>query len=212
VLDETADDTTEASWLKGIIQESRRISEIVKNLLQFSRQDKQSHSYARIEDIIDQTVSLVKALFRKDQIDLSLDVPPDLPSVKCRSQQIQQVLLNLLTNARDTLNEKYPGYHEDKLILLSVTAFDKDDRRWIRMTVEDHGTGMSEQEQLRIFEPFYSTKPKEMGTGLGLSISFGIVRDHHGYFEIDSRKAQYTRIHCILPVDNGWTTPTATED
>jgi PAS domain S-box-containing protein len=212
VLDETADESTEASWLKGIIQESRRISEIVKSLLQFSRQDKQSHSYARIEDIIDQTVSLVKALFRKDQIDLSLDVSPDLPSVKCRSQQIQQVLLNLLTNARDALNEKYPGYHEDKVIQLSVTAFHKDDRRWIRMTVEDHGTGMSEQEQLHIFDPFYSTKPKDMGTGLGLSISFGIVRDHHGYFEVDSRKAQYTRIHCILPVDNGWTTPTVTED
>ncbi|MDW7656528.1 MAG: LytS/YhcK type 5TM receptor domain-containing protein [Bacillota bacterium] len=212
VLDETPDETAEASWLKGIIQESRRISEIVKNLLQFSRQDKQSHSYARIEDIVNQTVSLLKAIFRKEQIDLIVAIPPDLPSVKCRSQQIQQVLLNLLTNARDALNEKYPGYHEDKVIRLSVASFDQDDRRWIRMTVEDHGTGISEEEQLRIFEPFYSTKPKDAGTGLGLSISFGIVRDHHGYFEVDSQKRQYTRIHCILPVDNGWTTPIVRED
>lgn len=212
VLDETPEDKTEAAWLQGIIQESRRISEIVKNLLQFSRQDKQTHSYARIEDIVNQTLSLVNAIFRKDQISLIIEMPPDLPSVKCRSQQIQQVLLNLLTNARDALNEKYPGYHEDKIIRLNVNTFNQDNRRWIRMTVEDHGTGIAADKQQRIFDPFYSTKPKDLGTGLGLSISFGIVRDHHGHFQVESKKSQYTRIHCILPVDNGWPTPTVRED
>lgn len=212
VLEETPENTPQADWLQGIIHETKRVSEIVRNLLQFSRQDKQTHSYARIEDIVNQTVSLVSSIFRKDQIEIAVEIPPDLPSVKCRSQQIQQVLLNLLTNARDALNEKYPGYHEDKIIRLNVTAFERDGRRWIRMTVEDHGTGIADGDLPHIFEPFYSTKPKESGTGLGLSISFGIVRDHHGYFEIDSQKQRYTRIHCILPVDNGWTTPSIRED
>ncbi len=205
ILDAEKDrDSATVEYAGEIIHETERIAVIVKNLLQFSRQEKQSHSYANIYDIINQTISLIKTVVKRDQITLDLDLEEDLPDIKCRSQQIQQVLMNLLTNARDALNEKYPEYHEDKIIYLNCVQFREDDRRWIRITVEDHGNGIPKDMAEKIFEPFFSTKPKDVGTGLGLSISFGIVKDHHGKIEIDSAEGCYTKFILTLPVDNGW--------
>ena len=112
--------------------------------------------------------------------------------------------MNLMTNARDALNEKYPGYHENKIIEVDVRQMFHDERRWIYLSVKDYGMGMSDVVKDRIFEPFYSTKPKDKGTGLGLSISFGIVTDHHGTIEIDSIEGEYSVFTVVLPVDNGW--------
>ena len=109
ILDSSDLDSDTAEYAKEIIQETNRVSTIVKNLLQFSRQEKQTYSKANIKDIIDQTLSLVKTIIKNDQIDFSVDVPEALPGIKCRSQQIQQVLMNLITNARDALNHKYAG-------------------------------------------------------------------------------------------------------
>jgi len=205
ILDiEEGKDGESAKYAGEIIHETERVAMIVKNLLQFSRQEKQSHSYANIYDIINQTISLINTVVKRDQITLDLDLENDLPEIKCRSQQIQQVLMNLMTNARDALNEKYPDYHEDKVIRLKCIQFTEEDRRWIRITVEDHGKGISKEIRDKIFEPFFSTKPKDIGTGLGLSISFGIVKDHHGTIEIDSKEGCYTKFMLVLPVDNGW--------
>lgn len=204
ILDSTEEESRDNEYAREIIHESERISSIVKNLLQFSRQEKQSHSYVNIKDIINRTTSLVSNNLVKDQVELELYVEEELPEIKCRSQQIQQVIMNLLINAKDALNEKYPGYHDDKIVRLFCTQYLKEDRRWLRITIEDHGNGISEEVREKIFEPFFSTKPKDKGTGLGLSISFGIVKDHHGVLSVESQVGQYTRFHLDLPVDNGW--------
>ena len=189
---------------QGIIFEGKRIADIVKNLLSFARQEKQSHSPAQISDIINQTVSLMRVMLRHDQIALELDIPEGLPSIKCRSNQIQQVIMNLITNARDALNVKYVGYHEKKLIKIDCRMFQKDGRRWFRITVLDFGTGIPAEIMERIFDPFFTTKPRDEGTGLGLSISHGIVKDHHGELYFETEPGKFTRAILILPVDNGW--------
>lgn len=191
-------------YAQEILHESDRVSNIIRGLLQFSRQERQAHSPASIEDILDQTVSLIRTIFRMDHIELDIHVQEGLPQIKCRSQQIQQVLMNLLTNARDALNERYPGSCEGKTVFIDASLFLEDGRRWIRIAVEDHGAGIPENIREKIFEPFFSTKPKEKGTGLGLSISFGIVQDHHGRLTVDSDPATGTRFLLELPVDNGW--------
>lgn len=204
IQDISENDEVITSYTGEIIRETERVAIIVKNLLQFSRQEKQSHSYACIYDIINQTISLIKTVVKRDQISLVVDLDDDLPDIKCRSQQIQQVLMNLMTNARDALNEKYPDYNEDKIIRLTCSQYEADGRRWMKIVVEDHGNGIPDQMRDKIFEPFFSTKPKEIGTGLGLSISFGIVKDHHGKITIDSKEGFYTKFILDLPVDNGW--------
>ena len=196
--------TKQAEFAKEIISETERVATIVRNLLQFSRQEKQSHSYASIYDIINQSVSLINTVVKRDQITLVVDLDEGLPDIKCRSQQIQQVIMNLLTNARDALNEKFEGYNEDKLIFVTCSYYTSDNRRWIKMIVEDHGNGIPVEVRDKIFEPFFSTKPKEIGTGLGLSISFGIVSDHHGKIDFETMEGRYTKFILDLPVDNGW--------
>jgi signal transduction histidine kinase len=198
-------------YAQEILHETDRVSSIVRGLLQFSRQERQAHSLAAVEDILSHTVSLIRTIFRMDHIELDILIDKGLPQLKCRSQQIQQVLMNLLTNARDALNERYPGSYEDKIVYIRAGLFIEEGRRWIRITVEDHGAGIPDNIREKIFEPFFSTKPKEKGTGLGLSISFGIVQDHHGRLTVVSSPDSGTRFLMELPVDNGWTVESVRE-
>jgi PAS domain S-box-containing protein len=187
-----------------ILRETDRVANIVGSLLTFARQDKQTHSPAAIGDIVESPLRLVRTVLRRDQIILEVNIPPDLPRINCRSQQIQQVVMNLITNARDALNERFPGADDDKRIVLRASEFERDGRRWIRMTVEDHGAGIPEAVRDRIFEPFFTTKPRDHGTGLGLSISHGIVRDHHGEMHFETEVGRGTRFHVDLPEEIGW--------
>ncbi|HPQ48255.1 MAG TPA: MEDS domain-containing protein [Clostridia bacterium] len=187
-----------------IVHETNRIAEIVRNLLNFSRKSGQEHSYARIEDIITQTLSLIGTVIKKDQIRINVTIEENLPAIKCRSQQIQQVLMNLLTNAHDALNIKYKGYDDRKVINLSCRLSVNGSRNWLILTVEDFGTGIPDAIIDNIFDPFFTTKGRDQGTGLGLSISYGIVKEHHGNLKIETEEDQYTRFILELPCDNGW--------
>jgi len=192
----------------GIIEEGNRVANIVKSLLSFSRQENERHSPAAMSDIVDATLSLIGSVLRKDQIQLTVVISPDLPLLRCRSQQIQQVLLNLLTNARDALNERYPEHDENKILQVVVDVIKREDQSWIRTVVEDHGSGIPANIVERIFDPFFSTKPREKGTGLGLSISYGLVREHHGRLLFESEPNTYTRFIMELPIETGWSLDT----
>ncbi len=122
----TIDDPKVKEYSAEIVKEGNRIATIVRNLLTFSRQDKEMHSLVEINDIVDAALSLLRAVLRKDQITLDVDIAKDLPQVKCRSQQIQQVMINLLTNARDALNKRYPEYDENKIIRITACPLEKD--------------------------------------------------------------------------------------
>ncbi len=176
-----------------IILESERIATIVRNLLAFSRQEKEPHNRSSIQEIVDATLTLVKTLLRKDTIRIDVELPSDLPYVYCRTKQIQQVLMNLITNARDALNEKFPGPHQNKIIRISSCAVMKQGQQWVRITAEDNGSGIPQEVLPRIFDPFFTTKSRDIGTGLGLSVSHGIIAEHGGEFTVDSKRGEFTR-------------------
>jgi two-component system, cell cycle sensor histidine kinase and response regulator CckA len=185
-----------------ILHETERVATIVRNLLTFARNETQSHSLARVEDIVEHPLSLIRTVMRHDQITLTVDVPKELPSLRCRSQQIEQVLMNLLTNARDALNERFPGHDPAKTLSVTARSIDKGGHGWIRVTVEDGGTGIPPNVRERIFDPFFTTKSRDRGTGLGLSISHGIIKDHAGELIVESEPGEWTRFHMDLPVNN----------
>lgn len=189
-----------ADFAAEIGKETERVATIVKNLLSFARFEKHTSSPARMCDIVEGTLSLILAVLRHDQVALDVSVPASLPQIRCRTQQIQQVLMNLLTNARDALNQKYPAHDPDKKVTIEARQIEKGGRQWIRTTVQDHGSGIPPDLRERIFDPFFTTKPRDKGTGLGLSISHGIVKDHGGSLTVESEVGNWTRFHLDLPV------------
>ncbi|MFB3906045.1 MAG: ATP-binding protein [Acidobacteriota bacterium] len=200
--DAVPNDSEIREFAASIRQETERVATIVQNLLNFARQDKQPRAPARMCDIVEVVLSLIHTLIRHDQIIVQVTVPPDLPTIWCRKQQIQQVLMNLFTNARDALNERYPEHHENKKLTISAKAIERAGRSWLRTTVEDHGLGIPVYARERIFDPFFTTKPRDKGTGLGLSVSHGIVRDHGGEMSVESEPGTGTRFHVDLPLDD----------
>ena len=180
--------------------EGDRIAKIVSNLLSFSRQAPESRSPARIGDIVEASLLLVGSLVKKDHISLEKHVSLDLPTVSCRSEQIQQVITNLILNARDSLNARYPGFDKAKRLRLEAGTRRDEAGDWVRLTVEDHGLGMSRALMERVFDPFYTTKPRDKGTGLGLSISYGIMLEHQGHLSVESEEGAFSRFHIDLPV------------
>jgi len=201
------------NFISEIISNARSVSDLVKNLLRFSpAQTPIAWEQVRIDELINSTIPLVRPSLEEKDIILKVDIDAELPPVHGSEQEIQQVLLNLLTNACDALNEKYPESHTDKLIMVSarsatcegLTPINTEVGRrepfaGVRITVEDHGPGISDHAQERLFDPFFSTKPLGKGTGLGLSISQSIVRDHGGQITVKSKQGAFTQFHVDLP-------------
>lgn len=183
-----------------IIKEGERVAVIVKNLLSFARDRKGEQGPNAIEPIIRDTVSLIESQLRKDGITLDVRLDANLPQVNANSQQIQQVFLNILSNARYALNQKYSGFHEEKRIEVRCETVDIGSDTLVRTRFTDYGVGIPEETMQKIYNPFFTTKPTDEGTGLGLSISHGIIKDHGGRLHYDSVVGEYTRAVVDLPV------------
>jgi signal transduction histidine kinase len=181
--------------------EADRIASIVRNLLTFARQGREQHTPARLCDVVSLVLSLSGKKIAKSNIDLRIDVPETLPKLRCRSEQLQQVVMNLIINAMHALDERFPGMDSNKILAITAKTFDRDGRPLIRLTVEDHGSGIAPANLDRIFDPFFTTKGRDKGTGLGLSVSDGIVKDHGGAISLESEVGRFTRFHVDLPLD-----------
>ncbi|MGH7597000.1 MAG: PAS domain S-box protein [bacterium] len=185
--------------LQGIMRESDRVTKIVHNLLTFARQQPLERSWASLAEILDSSLHLIEPQLRKDGITLILDVSPSLPAIKCRSQQLQQVFINLLNNAHHALNEKYPGPHENKLLKIAAREQQRHGRHFIHVEFYDAGIGMATEILPKIFDPFFTTKMRSEGTGLGLSISYGIIKEHQGEIFVESEHGDHTTFVIELP-------------
>lgn len=192
----------ERQYAELVRSEADRVAVIVRNLLTFSRQDREHHSLARLADIVNVVLSLTRKSIAKANIDLAVDVPETLPKVRCRSEQIQQVLMNLIINAIHALEERYPQYDPGKKLFIRASPVRDGAGDYLRLVVEDWGTGIHPSYLDRLFDPFFTTKGRDRGTGLGLSVSDGIVKDHGGSITVESELGRYSRFNVDLPLDS----------
>ncbi len=206
IQEELPGDSPAQEYAGEILTESEHMAGIVRNLLTFARQDTEHRERTDLVRVVDSTVRLVGSMLTKDGIDLEVDMPSDLHPVVCNPQEIRQVVMNLVTNARDALNEKTAEKPTRKVIRISGENVDVGGARWVSIAVEDEGIGIPSEIRDRLFDPFFTTKGRHIGTGLGLSISYGIVREHGGEIHVDSEAGKYTRFRVDLPV-NGATDP-----
>jgi signal transduction histidine kinase len=173
---------------------------IVRNLLSFARDHEDEPRLATVQGILSDSLDLTETQIRKDGIDLRVYIPDEIPKVRVRSHQIQQVFLNIISNARYALNQKSTFDSENKVIEINGEVVNSNNNEYVRMVFYDNGTGISADIFNRIGNPFFSSKPLGEGTGLGLSISHSIIKDHGGRLNFDSVEGDYTKVIIDLPV------------
>ena len=176
-----------------IYSEARRASRIVQNLLTFARQHKAEKGPAAINQVLDDTLELRGYELRVRGIDVRREYDEALPDTMGDAHQLQQVFLNLITNAEQAM-ERAEGRHH-RLTVRTRRSGDA-----IRIEIEDTGSGVPPNLLERIFNPFFTTKPTGHGTGLGLSISLGIVREHEGRIWAENAAQGGARFVVELPV------------
>lgn len=186
----------------GITEESRRLQTIIECLRHFIGRQKETFSTVTLHNIVESTRILANPSFRKDQIELLIDEDENLPEVRCQSRAVEHLLLNLLDNARESLNQRYPTHHPNKQTWIRLRQFDDVDGRWARITVEDHGAGVPFTLRERIFDPFFTTKAHGEGVGLGLAISRDIAQEQGGRLSLGCTDEGMTQIHLDLPCAN----------
>ncbi len=198
LADRLKPDSQEEKVARRIIQEGKRIAAIVHSLLSFARERKDDKHDVRVGEVLSEVLNLTGTQSRKDGIRTELDIAADLSPVIANPQQLQQVLLNILSNSRYALNQKYPNGHDGKKIIIRAENITGGPRQ-VRISITDFGTGIPAGILHKITHPFFTTKPAGSGTGLGLSISYGLIRDHGGIFRVESEQGRWTRVTINLP-------------
>lgn len=177
--------------IQGLLLRSRdglrRIQQIVGHLRLFAHLDEGEVNETDLNDGIESTAAIIIGHARRKQIKLAMDLSP-LPPVTCNAARINQVVMNLLTNAIDACSEGG-----------EVAVRSRVDAQGVMVEVSDTGCGIPPEARDRIFDPFFTTKPVGQGTGLGLSISYGIIKDHGGTIEVESEPDRGSRFIIRLP-------------
>jgi len=205
ILSEEIEETTgkndqSSELLNNIIKEGERISQIVQQLLFFNANHAQTKEAVKINKIVEDSLTLTKNQFRYDAIEVSVNFPDIVPSVQVNVQEMQHIFLNLLSNARYALNQKYPGVTPEKKLVITAEPKQVDNESVIDISFYDTGVGIPAQIIDKVINPFFTTKPAGEGTGLGLAISHGIVTDHDGRLIIKSVEGEYTKVTTRFPL------------
>lgn len=178
-------------YLETIVGESARCGEIVKGLLQFSRQTKANVEPHNINDLIRESIRLVHHKLDLMGVRMEIDLDDGLKNVVCDGQQIKQALVALLINACEAVPQG-EGLFKIKSQYLS-------DLQMAEISIADNGVGMDEETKRQIFEPFFTTKEQGKGVGLGLAVVYGIVTGHGGDVEVESTPGIGTTFKVRLP-------------
>lgn len=176
-----------------VIEEGARISDIVKALLTFARDDEDLPQPTSLHEVVERTQRLIAENWKRHGVELRIELPDDLPAVLARPQKLQQVLLNLLINAKDAL---LGSDSTDRDVVIDASVVDGG----VEFRVADRGPGVAEALRGRVFEPFVTTKRARGGTGLGLSISRGIVEGYRGRISLDAEHRPGACFNVWLPV------------
>ncbi|MDD9939951.1 MAG: ATP-binding protein [Myxococcales bacterium] len=195
-----ADSEPLGEYAGEILFEAQRVATIVRNLLSFARQEGEPYTEASVGQLVEQTLALTAAALRKEQIDIEVQIPEDLPDVPCHPQQIQQVVMNLITYGRDALNARFPAGDPEKRIVIRSELHAQGGEKFVRTVIEDNGIGMDKEVAERVFDPFDGNTDNR-GSAFGLAVSQAIVSGHGGRLTISSEPGEHTRFHLDLPLE-----------
>jgi two-component system NtrC family sensor kinase len=179
--------------LDKITRQSFRASEIVNNLLNFSRTSGTEFSDVDVNKVITETLALLEHQFRTARVKVQDELYPDLPRIYGNAGKLQQVFLNLFLNAKDAMP------NGGTLVISTSNG------QSVNVKVTDTGSGIAQEHIARIYDPFFTTKNavregQKRGTGLGLSVTYGIIQEHAGKIYVESQPGQGTTFHLEFPM------------
>jgi two-component system NtrC family sensor kinase len=172
-----------------VTDETSRCSDIVKGLLEFSRQNPPKKSYVNINEIIEYTIKLLENQVAFKDIQIIKKISSNMPQINLDKDKIKQVFWNLMINASDAMPRGGT---------LTISSNLSKDKKYIETSFEDDGVGIPEENINKLFDPFFTTKGG--GTGLGLAVSYGIIKQHQGKIEVKSEIGQGSVFTILLPV------------
>ena len=192
------DDEDLRTMANDIVANVERAAGVIKHVRDFARQSELVHSKVNINDPIKDVFKVLGHQLKVHDVNVQLDLDPDLPNIMAEHNRLEQVFINLVSNAIDAMDEKssQPDV-QDTSMQLTIRSFLKED--CVTVLVSDTGTGMSEEVKNKIIEPFFTTKKVGKGTGLGISISYGIVKDYGGSIDIESETGRGTTFMLTFP-------------
>jgi len=171
----------------------QRISKIVRDLVDFSRPSSRESQTMQVNEIVEAAVGLLRNDSRCREVDFNLSLGAEVPTLRGVPDQMHQVIVNILLNAVDAM----AGVEKPKITIKTWR-----DQNLVKLSITDVGTGIPEEAQNHIFEPFYTTKEVGKGTGLGLSVSHGIITKMGGHIRVFSSEGKGTTFTIILSVNN----------
>jgi C4-dicarboxylate-specific signal transduction histidine kinase len=186
-----ADDERVLADLEKVVEQVMKATEIITHLRTFGRAAPVTVEPVSVNDVIERSLSLMQEQLRLRQIEVELDLCADAPVVLGNPIQLEQVFINLLTNARDALIDA-----KRRTIMIACTL----NGGVIAVVFRDTGPGIPEGLEQRIFDPFFTTKDVGTGTGLGLSITYGIIKEHDGSITVESRPGEGASFRIELPL------------
>lgn len=186
-------DEKKSAVLEKITRQTFRASEIVNNLLNFSRTSGAEFAEVDVNHVINETLSLLEHQFKTSRIRVQDELAAHLPAIQGNAGRLQQVFLNLFLNAKDAMPEGGT---------LKIATYNGDG---VRVVVSDTGSGIAQEHIQRIYDPFFTTKSaaqngQKRGTGLGLSVTYGIIQEHAGKIHVESSPEQGTTFYLDFPM------------
>lgn len=180
-------------YLELMETETWRVSRIVSNLLAFSRRSEIGFKKVNINRLIGKTLILNSNLLMINQVRVKEDLDPSLPELTGSEDKLQQVFINFISNAAEAM-----GLTEDGVLDIKTRHYPDDNK--VTFSFQDNGIGIPKENLSRLFEPFFTTKKKGKGVGLGLSVAYGIIEEHGGSINVDSKEGEYTIFNVELPL------------
>ena len=195
-LDEIGETDT-ARKISTVIEAGERVRRLSRNLISYARPGSEKIEEVDLKSLVDEILSFSSYELGRGGVEIKNLVPENLPPMKAVKDQIEQVLINLLTNASHACDAKGGGK-----VQVKASAADRASGAWLTLQVEDNGAGIREEHLSRIFEPFFTTKLGGEGTGLGLNIVQSIVEKHNGKIKVESRYGEGTVFTIQFPLSN----------
>jgi len=202
LLRETTPDDPQHQLINDIHSSGIRCQRIIKNLLTFSRQDEFTFEDVSLNDVVDSALALAAYQIEKSRIELLVNKHPDIPIISGSANSLEQIIVNLLLNARDAVESKLQESGKNGTIgQITLDTRLHPDGELALVEISDNGCGIEQEDIAQIFNPFFTTKKSGKGTGLGLSVSLGIAQAHGGFIDVQTVVGQGSTFSLILPLN-----------